>query len=152
MRRADTGARKALPGASYCEIVWAVQEWLGRAAALTEAVKWSAWYLTQQAMVTVTPAAQRGQILWPANAGSNSYRIEGGSSGSDSVRIHGKCRDPRFTTDCPARGCRRLARGFRQDRAAFDLAPDTITPWIFLTRCTLSDRGFALADRATMNS
>src|SRR6266568_3717359 len=57
------------PGAPYAEIIQAVQDWLRRGAASSQLKKPSAWHLAQKAMVTLTPAPQRGQILWPADAG-----------------------------------------------------------------------------------
>lgn len=56
------------PDVSYADVIHAVQEWLRRGAAGTDRKKPSAWYLAQKAMVTLTPASQRGQILWAANA------------------------------------------------------------------------------------
>lgn len=58
------------PEASYAEILQAVRDWLLRGAAASCPKKPSAWHLAQKAMVTLTPALQRGQIIWPADIGS----------------------------------------------------------------------------------
>jgi hypothetical protein len=55
------------PEAPPAEIIQAVQDWLRCGAAASSPKKPSAWYLAQKAMVALTPATQRGQILWPAD-------------------------------------------------------------------------------------
>jgi hypothetical protein len=69
-RRVDFLMR-ALPvkaDAPYAEIIHVVQDWLRRGAAAVSPKRPSAWYLAQKAMVTLTPASHRGQVLWPAEA------------------------------------------------------------------------------------
>lgn len=56
------------PDVPYTEIVQAVQDWLRRGAAASHPKKPSAWHLLRKAMVTLTPAPQRGQILWPVDS------------------------------------------------------------------------------------
>jgi hypothetical protein len=65
------------PDAPYAEIIQAVQDWLRRGAAAVSPKKPSAWYLAQKAVVTLTPASHRGQVLWPAEA---DYRAEAPAS------------------------------------------------------------------------
>jgi hypothetical protein len=60
---------RAPPRVPYAEIIQAVQDWLRRGAATSQLKKPSAWHLAQKAMVTLTPAPQRGQILWPPTPG-----------------------------------------------------------------------------------
>ncbi len=61
------------PDAPYAEIIQAVQDWLRRGAAASSPKKPSAWYLAQKAMVTLSPATERGQILWPADVAVGSH-------------------------------------------------------------------------------
>lgn len=55
------------PDATYAEVTHAVQDWLRRGAASRSKKKPSAWHLAQEAMVTLTPAPRRGEIVWPVN-------------------------------------------------------------------------------------
>jgi hypothetical protein len=61
------------PDAPPAEIVQAVQDWLRRGEAAISRKKPSAWYLAQKAMVTLSPAPERGQILWPADVAVGSH-------------------------------------------------------------------------------
>ena len=81
-RRVDLLMR-ALPvpsDAPYTEISQAVQYWLRRGAASRSEDKPSAWHLAQKAMVVLTPAPHRGQILWPVY-GANQHALPGPAEG-----------------------------------------------------------------------
>jgi hypothetical protein len=61
------------PDAPPAEIIQAVQDWLRRGSAAISPKKPSAWYLAQKAIVTLSPAPERGQILWPADVAVGSH-------------------------------------------------------------------------------
>lgn len=66
-------ALPAKPDAPYAEVIQAVQDWLRRGAAAISPKKPSDWYLAQKAMVTLSPAPERDQILWPADVAVGSH-------------------------------------------------------------------------------
>lgn len=86
LRRLPNARPPLQPDTPHAEIIQAVQDWLRRRAAARHPKKPSAWHLTHKAMVTLTPAPQPGQIVWPADADYRPSRVQTASQPAVPVR------------------------------------------------------------------